>query len=174
MFGKSGGFSSVVDFSTLDGNTGFRLDGGAAFDHSGWSVSRAGDVNGDGFNDLIIGAGDADPGGNSYAGSSYVVFGNSGGFPLVVNLSTLDGSTGFRLDGVASDDRSGISVSDAGDMNGDGFGDFIIGARVADPGGNFAAGSSYVVFGKSGGFSSVVNLSTLDGNTDSGWTGSRP
>ncbi len=56
MFGKSGGFASALDLSSLDGSTGFRLDGIEAIDHSGCSVSSAGDVNGDGFDDLIIGA----------------------------------------------------------------------------------------------------------------------
>ena len=45
-----------------------------------------------------------------------------------------------------ADDRSGISVSGAGDVNGDGLADFIVGAWLADPGGESAAGESYVVF----------------------------
>ena len=56
----------------------------------------------------------------------------------------MDGSTGFRLDGVATDDQSGVSVASAGDVNGDGRADLIIGAFLADPNGNFSAGSSYV------------------------------
>jgi hypothetical protein len=90
-------------------------------------VSSAGDVNGDGFDDLIVGAYGADPNGSN-SGSSYVVFGKSGGFAATINLSTLDGTNGFRLDGVAADDRSGFSVSSAGDVNGDGFDDLIVGA----------------------------------------------
>ena len=42
----------------------YRLDGVAVFDRSGWSVSNAGDVNGDGFDDVIVGASDADPNGD--------------------------------------------------------------------------------------------------------------
>ena len=156
---------AAVNVSTLDGTNGFRLDGVATDDFSGVSVSSAGDVNGDGFEDLIIGAEGADPNGNSVAGSSYVVFGRSGGFTSAIDLSTLDGTNGVRLDGVGAHDRAGHSVSSAGDVNGDGFDDLIIGADQANPNGNTWAGSSYVVFGKSGGFASVLNLSTLNGTT---------
>ncbi|HFC04315.1 MAG TPA: hypothetical protein ENJ55_01300, partial [Rhizobiales bacterium] len=93
-------FSSFIDLSTLDGTNGFRLDGIDSFDHSGVSVSSAGDVNGDGFEDIIIGAKYADPGGASIAGESYVVFGKAAGFASAIDLSTLDGTTGFRLDGI--------------------------------------------------------------------------
>ena len=156
---------SSIDLSTLDGTTGFRLDGINAGDHSGDSVSSAGDVNGDGFDDLIIGAYGGDPGGHRGAGESYVVFGKSDGFGSAVDLSTLDGITGFRLDGVDADDLSGSSVSNAGDVNGDGFDDLIVGASLAAPDGDSSAGESYVVFGKSGGFGSALDLSTLDGTT---------
>ena len=50
----------------------------------------------------------------------------------IISLSSLDGSNGFRLDGEASDDFAGESVSTAGDVNGDGFDDVIIGAEGAD------------------------------------------
>jgi len=164
VFGRSGGFASVINLSTLDGSSGFRLDGVATDDNSGIAVSAAGDINGDGIDDLIIGAFLADPSGNSDAGSSYVVFGRSGGFASVISLSTLNGSNGFRLDGVAAVDRSGSAVSAAGDINGDGIDDLIIGAFGADPSGNSNAGSSYVLFGRSGGFTSSINLSTLGGS----------
>jgi hypothetical protein len=65
-----------MNLSSLDGSNGLRLDGEAAYDYSGQSVSTAGDVNGDGFDDLIVGASRADSNGTD-SGSSYVVFGRS-------------------------------------------------------------------------------------------------
>ncbi|ELR99491.1 integrin alpha, partial [Gloeocapsa sp. PCC 73106] len=155
-------FPAQFELSSLNGTNGFTLNGVAAYDYSGRSVSSAGDVNGDGIDDLIIGAFGADPNG-SYSGSSYVVFGKSTPFNPILNLSSLDGTNGFTLNGVAANDRSGVSVSSAGDINGDGIEDLIIGASNADPNGS-ASGSSYVVFGKSTPFSSTLNLSTLDGS----------
>jgi hypothetical protein len=141
-------FPAVIKLASLDGSTGFRLDGSTFKDLSGYSVASGGDVNGDGFADLIIGGPSAGVGVQSYGGSSYV-FGKASGFAPKLKLSSLDGSNGFRLDGVAADDRSGRSIASATDVNGDGFADLIIGAPGADPGGKSYAGSSYVVFGRS-------------------------
>ena len=159
VFGSNSEFSPSLNLSTLDGTNGFVINGIDVYDLSGYSVSSAGDVNGDGIDDLIIGA----PNGNGGAGESYVVFGNNSGFAPSLNLSTLDGTNGFVINGIDFSDSSGDSVSGAGDVNGDGLDDLIIGAREADPNGNSRAGQSYVVFGNNSGFSESLNLSTLDG-----------
>ena len=164
VFGKAAGFAAQLNLSDLDGTNGFVLNGFGVFSESGISVSSAGDVNGDGFDDLIIGAQNADANGNTNAGQSYVVFGKAGGFAAQLNLSALDGSNGFTINGIDEYDTSGRSVSSAGDVNGDGFDDLIIGANNAAPNDINRAGESYVVFGKSAGFAAQFNLSDLDGS----------
>ena len=210
--------------SSLDGATGFKLNGAAAYDFSGYSVASAGDVNGDGFADVIVGANaDAhgtfgtasgvrrrralpptsisrrstappasssaarrtvtsvggsvasagDVNGDGFAdlivgaigndssftnaGASYVVFGKASGFAATIDLASLDGSTGFKLSGVAADDAVAARWLRPADINGDGFADVIVGAYYADPHGIASAGASYVVFGKASGFAANID-----------------
>ena len=163
VFGTSAGFTNPFDLSLLDGQNGFALNGEAAGDGSGWSVSDAGDVNGDGIDDLIIGAPRLSTG-DAYAGRSYVVFGSDSGFADPFELSALNGQNGFVLNGEAAGDQAGFSVGGAGDINGDGIGDLVIGAPGADPNGD-RSGRSYVVFGSDAGFTSEVDLSLLNGQS---------
>jgi hypothetical protein len=76
VFGKAAGFAANIDLSSLAGTTGFKLSGEAGIFNSGTSVASAGDVNGDGFADLIVGSG----------GVSYVVFGHASGFAANIEL----------------------------------------------------------------------------------------
>jgi len=115
-------------------------------------VSAAGDVNGDGFDDVIVGAGRNDENGNN-AGAAYVVFGRAGGF-ADVDLAALVPADGFKIVGEVALDRAGNSVSEAGDINGDGFDDLIVGAYLNDEAAS-AAGAAYVVFGKAAGIADV-------------------
>ncbi|HED54042.1 MAG TPA: hypothetical protein ENJ00_07560 [Phycisphaerales bacterium] len=162
VFGRTAGFGTSLELSSLDGTTGFVINGVSQSDISGKSVSCAGDVNGDGIDDLIIGASYAGPNGLR-SGQSYVVFGRSWGFEASLDLSSLNFVTGFTINGVDANDGSGRSVSGAGDVNGDGFDDLIIGAFRASPNGVAAAGKSYVVFGRAAGYGAALELSSLDG-----------
>jgi Ca2+-binding RTX toxin-like protein len=164
VFGSQAGFPANFELSTLNGTNGFALNGVAADDWTGFRVSGAGDVNGDGKDDLIIGANGADPNGLENAGSSYVLFGSTSGFAPSIDLATLNGNNGFTINGIGAGDELGSSVSGAGDVNGDGFADLSIGAPYADPNGLEDAGQSYVVFGSNNGFSTSLNVSDLDGN----------
>jgi len=139
-------FPAALDLADLDGINGFVLNGAAANDFSGTAVSAADDFNGEGIDDLIIGAPEADPNGSS-SGRSYVVFGSDSGLPDPFELSSLNGSNGFVINGEAARDNAVRSVSAAGDINGDGVDDLTIGARYADPNGS-SSGRSYVVFGR--------------------------
>ena len=93
-----------------------------------------------------------------------MVFGTDAGFSASLDLSSLDGANGYVIKGIDSDDRSGDSVSGAGDVNGDGIDDLIVGAPYADMNGS-DSGASYVVFGGAAvGSSGTIELSDLDGN----------
>ncbi len=147
VFGApSVGAGGTLELSSLNGANGFVINGIDAYDFSGGSVSSAGDINADGIDDLLFGCGGADPNGSD-SGESYVVFGAPGvGASGTLELSSLSGANGFTINGVDEGDRSGISVSSAGDVNADGIGDLVIGARDADPNGR-SSGATYVIFG---------------------------
>ena len=142
MFGVPGSFPGVIDLASLDGNNGFAIPGIASGGLLGGAVGRAGDVNGDGISDIIVGA----PFAENTSGVSYVIFGHIGSFPASFDLTTLDGTNGFSITGANGEDQSGNAVACAGDVNGDGVDDILIGA----PGADCQAGMSYVVFGIAG------------------------
>jgi hypothetical protein len=163
-----------VDLRSL-GVRGFRIDGAAAEDSSGRSVAPAGDINGDGYAEVIVGAPSADPPSRTNAGSSYVIYGKAS--PSNVDLALPLGSNGFRIEGAAAGDQSGSSVASAGDINGDGRTDVIVGAPWADPFSRTSAGSSYVLYGTAS--PSDVDLASplgssgfrIDGAADSTFSG---
>ena len=158
VYGHAGGFSSIDLHTPLTPSQGFTITGVSAQDRLGYMVSGAGDVNGDGFDDVMVSAIYNDDNGHS-AGATYVVFGKASGLGTV-NLSTLDSSQGFKILGEHATDYSGYSIAAAGDINGDGFADIIVGAHENDRPGNADAGAAYVVFGHAGGFG-TIDLGTL-------------
>jgi hypothetical protein len=164
VFGKASGFGDALNVADLDGSNGFQIDGsGVGLWGLGWSVQSAGDINADGFADVIVGAPTSQPNGNQ-SGSSIVVFGKASGFDPVIHAAAFDGSNGFRLDGKAERDMSRVSVSSAGDVNGDGFDDLIVGAPGTDVNGD-NSGTVYVIFGKSSGFLATIDFDALDGDS---------
>jgi len=117
---------------TFTGNTG---------DKAGYSLNAAGDVNGDGYNDIIIGAHYQ----NSYTGAVYVIYGGPSVSDIDLLTESLDpSSTGFYVKGNAAGDYFGFAVSTAGDINNDGYADIIIGAYAKST----ARGAAYVIYGK--------------------------
>jgi len=120
--------------------------GKATTDQLGRSVAGAGDVNGDGFDDVIVGAEQNNDGGTDNEGAAYIIFGAS-------NLSgTKDmgnGDEDVRFLGKATTDEFGSAVSGAGDVNGDGLDDVIVGAQTNNDGGADNEGAAYIFYGAS-------------------------
>jgi hypothetical protein len=171
VFGSAAGFGtpyltgqSVIRPASLAASEGFVIQGSAQGSEAGLSVSSAGDVNGDGFDDLIIGA-PVNYNSGDRAGEAYVVFGSASGFGTadaagrqVIDLASLTASQGFVIEGENPNDRAGFSVSAAGDVNGDGFDDLIVGAFDNDDGG-YNAGAAYVLYGSAlGTLSTTISL----------------
>jgi Ca2+-binding RTX toxin-like protein len=164
VFGRAGGFGAAgLDLSSLNGTNGFVIRGQAGGDGLGFAVSAAGDLNNDGRADLVVGAREADPGGDASAGKTYVIFGKSTAFSATLDVASLNGTNGFTLNGVDAGDLSGRAMG-SGDFNNDGIDDLIIGASQGDPGGRANAGEAYVLFGRNGGgFGANVDLGALNG-----------
>ncbi len=148
-------WNSPVDLSTLNGTNGFIINCDTRYLDNLWTVSGAGDINGDGIKDLIIGSTNSNPNDKVDEGRTYVIFG-SRWWNSAFQISNLNGTNGFILNGENKYDRSGSSVNCAGDINGDGIQDLILGAVYV--------GKSYVVFGHNGNWESPFELSSLNGS----------
>ncbi len=136
--------SSVLAGTTLDlsspSNYNIRLDGATDADFAGNAVA-SGDINGDGIDDLVVGAYGTSRGVLQSVGSVYIVF---GGASLSGNIN-LNAYYDVRFEGAADGDQLGSSVA-CGDINGDNLADIVMGAYSADNNGQ-DSGSVYVVFG---------------------------
>lgn len=142
-----------------------RLLGHAASDFAGFRVAGAGDVDGDGLDDLLVGAYASNPGGVNSAGSAYVLLGPVTGD---VYLRNADGV----IEGAVAQDFTGRSVAGAGDIDGDGKDDVLVGATGVDTAGS-QAGAAYLVLGPATGTLDVATdmQATLDGEQGSASAG---
>src|SRR5262245_26621109 len=134
-----------IDLAAL-GSQGFRIRAVPPFNGGSidtFSVGRAGDMNGDGLADVVLSEAISDNNGRSASGSAWVVFG--GMSPTDVDVKTL-GSRGFRIDGGASDDLAGVSVTAVGDVNGDGREDLAVASKPCCSGEK--AEAVYLVYGR--------------------------
>lgn len=132
-----GGKSLPANLSTAT-DADVTIQGTTADDASGHSISTEGDIDGDGTDDIVIGA----YGASDYRGRTYVIYGDAA-LPALIDLADAD----LAITGENEQDLSGHCVNAAGDVNGDGYDDIAIGAFLADPGARDAAGAAYLVLG---------------------------
>lgn len=154
VLGNKNGFNNSFDLASANGNNAFVVD---PFDNqaSTYSVSTAGDINFDGFDDLMFGA----PSANGDSGRVCVIYGTNSGFPETINCNSLNGTNGFNIYGVGYNSRAGFSLAGGIDINGDGISDMAIGA----PQSNNKDGLVHVIFGNKNGFPAQINLNNLNG-----------
>lgn len=158
--------------------------GGQQYNYFGEQATCAGDLNGDGFSDIVVGARGWDPtasGSNGlFDGAAYVWYGNATDFPTgttvnpMVNAATAD----WIVTSSQSNALFGVDVNCAGDVNGDGYSDIIIGAPYMDRAGLGNQGEVYVFLGSANGLTPATGATENDAdwsfssnqlNAEMGW-----
>jgi hypothetical protein len=158
MFGSAQlGAGGMIDmFSFQSGSDGFRIIGAADTDEFGGTVAGGGDINGDGYDDVLAGSRRHNPGGRSEAGAVWVIFGRPKGSTFAdIDLASLPTGLGIKIIGADASNWL-YTTAIVGDMNGDGFDDIVLGAQL-NSGNGYQAGRAYVLLGKSSWSSFDIN-----------------
>ncbi|PAU80450.1 hypothetical protein CK501_08365 [Halovibrio salipaludis] len=193
IFGKPGETRSDIELqtvqSTVESSNGFAIFGEDSNNRLGSASTLTGDLNGDGYDDIVVAAGQNDSGA-THSGTVYVIWGQSGATRSDINVSNIDSNDGFRITGYEHNNHLGDSeetdlendqpfnfLDASGDFNGDGINDLLIGHSLSDHSGT-ESGVVYLVFGQSGDTRLDVDLGNLgsDGfkltnNTDHNFLG---
>jgi type IX secretion system substrate protein/VCBS repeat protein/FG-GAP repeat protein len=168
VVGASGSGTAFIYQGSPDGsavtNT-ITLNGTNQGDQFGYSVSSAGDVNADGFSDVIVGAngyigGLSGPPGTGNLGAFYLYLGSASGLSTTPSGTPISGPAPGQG---ANDGNFGISVASAGDVNGDGYADVVIGGIGYNSGTDTYEGIAYIYFGGSGGLSGSFQVINCPG-----------
>ena len=157
-----------ADATAFSGNLGMRFTDSATFDLSGIALALGGDVNGDGVDDLVIGAlGPTDDASNC-VGGAFVVFGRTGGWSGAVDVQTLAYGQGARVLGrfypASGANSAGSAVAILGDQNGDGMDEVVVADPDASPLGRGLAGAVAVIYG-SRQWPTTLGFGDLDGQS---------
>lgn len=168
IFGRPPGspIPGNFDLNSLNGSNGFAINGEVNTDGLGFAVSYAGDINGDGIDDIALGAPrpiflDPPLFGN---GKVYVIFGRTTAFPSLLELNTLNGANGFRVTANGTGAGLGVSVSTAGRVNSDAVDDLAIGAP--------SDGDVYIIGGRTTPFPASLDVADLTSQTGARYTAS--
>jgi hypothetical protein len=156
---SDGGARYPITIDPLSTTPNWTAESNQAFANFGFSVSSAGDVNGDGFSDVIVGA-YGFSNGEAFEGAAFVYHGSATGLSTTPSWTAESNQAGARF---------GWSVSSAGDVNGDGFSDVIVGAPLFDNG-ETDEGRAFVYHGSATGLSTTPNW-TAESNQAGAWFG---
>lgn len=162
VFGKDSAFVSPVVVTALNGEDGFALTGNNLQQHGVRNVGAGGDVNGDGYDDVLLVSREAVY--NQLGGEAYLlVYGHADGFAANTTLSALSGAAATRIELDPGVGDSNLAMSSVGDINGDGLDDLAFGISWQSAPGLTKSGAAYVVLGNAAGLSPTLALTSFDG-----------
>lgn len=168
VFGAANAFPATIDLGALDGQTGFRLFSSDTGERIQGKIAGGGDFNGDGFDDLVIGAYAGENANGSQLGQIFVLFGTGDGFVAEIDIDALDGSDGFTIFGSGGKSRFGEDVAFGEDFNGDGFDDIAVSTPIFQPrigNAGFGRGEVHIILGRT---DALQNNRTIKQHEDSG------